>query len=332
MSGALHVVAAVIRGEDGTILLARRPAHLHQGGLWEFPGGKVEGSEAPRAALRRELEEELGIRAANASPLIQIFHRYPEREVFLEVFEVTHWRGDPYGREGQMLRWVAPEALDAHAFPAANLPIVRAARLPRALLVTPEPSSPDSFLATLEASLARGVSMVILRARSLAPAAYLEFAHAVRACCTRRGVKLLLNAPAEFVSVIGADGLHLSAQALHDTRERPLASQLWLSAACHDPGELEQACRVGCDFALLSPVAATPTHPEARPLGWATVAAWVRRATLPVFALGGMERKDLKAAVDAGCQGIAAIRSAWHGGDWREGPLRASLAIDYREA
>lgn len=58
----VHVAAAVIRGSDGRVLIARRPEDKHQGGLWEFPGGKVEDGEPVRAALARELEEELGIR------------------------------------------------------------------------------------------------------------------------------------------------------------------------------------------------------------------------------------------------------------------------------
>lgn len=329
MSNALHVVAAVIRGGDGRILLALRPRHLHQGGLWEFPGGKVGAGETPRIALRRELEEELGIRAANAGPLIQIRHDYPDREVFLDVFEVTRWEGEPHGREGQEIRWVAAAALDDYAFPAANLPIVRAAQLPRALLVTPEPVVMDEFLTTLDDTLARGVGLVILRAKMLAPAAYLALAARAREHCRRHGAKLLLNAAPEAVAQVGADGVHLPARILAATNARPIASTLLLSAACHDPDELAQARRIGCDFALLSPVAATPTHPEARPLGWTRSAEWVRTATLPVYALGGMSREDLAAAVAAGCQGIAAIRSVWSGGDWREPALREALIEDY---
>ncbi|MBI4694609.1 MAG: Nudix family hydrolase [Gammaproteobacteria bacterium] len=329
MSITLHVVAAVIRGADGGILLALRPRHLHQGGLWEFPGGKLSTGETPRAALRRELEEELGIRAANAAPLIQILHRYPDREVFLDVFEVTRWAGEPHGREGQEVRWVAPDSLDDYAFPAANLPIVRAAQLPRAVLVTPEPAAVDEFLAMLDSALARGIGLVILRAKTLAPSAYLELAAAARECCVRRGAKLLLNAPVEMLANVDADGLHLPSHVLMATRERPIDAARLLSAACHDEVELAQARRLGCAFALLSPVAATPTHPDARPLGWTRAAKWVRAATLPVYALGGMQRADLAIAVGAGCQGIAAIRSVWTSGDWRAETLRKELSEDY---
>lgn len=100
-AGYLHVVAAVIRDEVGNILLAQRPANKHQGGKWEFPGGKLEVGEAPAQALNRELEEELGITVLQAKPLIKVRHVYPERAVLLDVWEVTAFSGDPHGREGQ---------------------------------------------------------------------------------------------------------------------------------------------------------------------------------------------------------------------------------------
>ena len=95
----LHVAAAVIRGTDGRILLAQRPAHKHQGGLWEFPGGKVEAGESVLSALARELREELGIQVTHAQPLIQVRHAYPDQRVLLDVYEVTEFTGDAHGAE-----------------------------------------------------------------------------------------------------------------------------------------------------------------------------------------------------------------------------------------
>ena len=97
----IHVAAAVIRCVDGQILLAKRPEDKHQGGLWEFPGGKVEASETVQAALSRELEEELGIRPSAARPLIQVRHDYPDKQVLLDVWEVSAFTGEPHGAEGQ---------------------------------------------------------------------------------------------------------------------------------------------------------------------------------------------------------------------------------------
>ena len=85
----IHVVAAVIRSE-GKILLSKRLDHVHQGGKWEFPGGKVETDEAVTAALVRELQEELAITPTDFQPLIQIHHDYPDKHIFLDVWVDTY--------------------------------------------------------------------------------------------------------------------------------------------------------------------------------------------------------------------------------------------------
>jgi len=90
----IHVAAAVIRSTDGLVLIAKRPLDKHQGGLWEFPGGKVEKGEAVEVALARELLEELGIGVTAARPLIQVRHDYPDKHVLLDVWEVTAFSGE----------------------------------------------------------------------------------------------------------------------------------------------------------------------------------------------------------------------------------------------
>jgi len=89
----IHVVAGVIRNSSQQILLALRPQHLHQGGLWEFPGGKVERGEAVEHALQRELFEELDICVTQARPLIRIHHQYPDKNILLDVWQVESWQG-----------------------------------------------------------------------------------------------------------------------------------------------------------------------------------------------------------------------------------------------
>lgn len=134
----VHVAAAVIRDGSGQILIARRADSQHQGGLWEFPGGKVEADESVETALARELHEELGIVVGAARPLIKIRHDYPDKQVLLDVWEVSVFTGEPHGAEGQPLAWVKPRDLSNYEFPAANQPIVAAAKLPAQYLITPE--------------------------------------------------------------------------------------------------------------------------------------------------------------------------------------------------
>jgi len=120
----VHVAVAVIVNSDGHILIAKRPEHVHQGGLWEFPGGKVETGESLELALKRELKEELGIELQACEPLLEIHHDYPDKQVFLDVWSVTGFSGDAYGREQQPVLWIEPEQLFEYDFPEANQPIV----------------------------------------------------------------------------------------------------------------------------------------------------------------------------------------------------------------
>lgn len=120
----VHVVAAVIRGDSDSILIAKRPDHLHQGGLWEFPGGKVDDGEAVCDALARELDEELAIEVKAAEPFMEIHHDYSDKSVFLDIWTVEQFEGEPQGNEGQQVRWVSRNELRSYDFPEANLAII----------------------------------------------------------------------------------------------------------------------------------------------------------------------------------------------------------------
>jgi 8-oxo-dGTP diphosphatase len=119
------VVAAVIRDRPGKILLTRRPAGSHMGGLWEFPGGKVEAGEAPIAALGRELEEELAISAKIGSPLTFAVHEEPGMRIVLLFFAATLGDTSPTALEGQEIAWVAPGDLPSYPTPPADAELVR---------------------------------------------------------------------------------------------------------------------------------------------------------------------------------------------------------------
>ena len=135
---AITVVAAIIRGNDGRICLSRRPDHKHQGGRWEFPGGKGEPGEPLSAALARELEEELGMQAAISSPFMTIAHQYQDLHVTLHFRDVTAWQGEPSGCEGQQVNWFEIPELPALEFPAANRPVVTAITLTDYLAIAPD--------------------------------------------------------------------------------------------------------------------------------------------------------------------------------------------------
>lgn len=120
----VHVAVAVIVNSQQDILLAKRLDHLHQGGKWEFPGGKVEQGETVTDALTRELKEEVNLDVISSTPLMEISHDYPDKQVLLDIHWVDHFDGEAQGLEDQEIRWVAKSELINYDFPEANKPIV----------------------------------------------------------------------------------------------------------------------------------------------------------------------------------------------------------------
>jgi len=312
----VHVAVAAIFDERGRVLIARRPKHVHQGGLWEFPGGKVETGETVRAALDRELSEELGIvDVQQARPLIRVRYDYPGKPVLLDVWRVDSFSGEALsiaetGREGQPLVWVQPHELSGYDFPAANIPIMTAVQLPDCYLVTPNPGDDlPAFLAQLNTCLRDGIRLVQLRAKMLSDDDYLMLARQCQALCGRYDAALMLNADPGFVAEVGAAGVHLDSGRLESLVGRPDVK--WVSASCHSSGQLRQAEKLGADFVMLSPVAATASHADIVPLGWGQFQILADLAHCPVYALGGMTPTDRQEAFVYGAQGVAAIRALW---------------------
>jgi 8-oxo-dGTP diphosphatase len=307
----VHVAAAVVVNSDSEVLISRRAVDAHQGGLWEFPGGKVEAGESVEQALARELLEETGIRVEHARPLIRVHHDYGDKSVLLDVWRVEAFSGEAHGREGQPVKWVRPEQLADYAFPEANLPIIRAASLPDKYLITPEPGEPELFLQQLDVVLARGIRLVQFRAKKLDEAEWHALASEVINRCHKIGARCLLNAPMERFVTCPADGLHLDSRQLYAHTVRPVDSSVLLSASCHTEADIRHAESLGADFIVLSPVQATASHPEAKPLGWQRFHELSDQSVMPVYALGGMRSEDLSTSFSHGAQGIAAISALW---------------------
>ena len=123
------IVAAGIVVEDGRVLLTQRKAGSHLEGMWEFPGGKVEAGEDPKAALRRELEEELGIDAEIGDIVDVAFHRYDEADmaVLLLFYEVSRRPGSapPRALDVAAFSWGGRDALDPSRFPPADVGVLQ---------------------------------------------------------------------------------------------------------------------------------------------------------------------------------------------------------------
>ena len=306
----LHIAVGVIPdAERRRVLIARRPPDTHQGGLWEFPGGKRQAGESRLQTLQRELAEEIDIRIQAAHPLLCFDYDYPSVAVTLDVWVVDRWSGRPRGREGQAIRWAAVGELDAAEFPAANRRIIQMLHLPEVYFITPDAGRYDeTFFRRLEELLRGGVRLLRFRSHDLTGAARAQALQRLAGLCRRYDAMLLGDNAA---AAAGA-GLHLSAQELMRLETRPAAPG-WVAASCHNAAELRQARRLGLDFCVLSPVQPTASHPGAAPLGWNAFARLAVDAGLPVYALGGMCLHDLEQAHRHHAHGIALISSLWEG-------------------
>ena len=120
------VSAVALIDRDGRVLLAQRPEGKSMAGLWEFPGGKVEGGETPEAALVRELYEELGIETWNSclAPLTFASHTYDDFHLLMPLFACRKWNGIVQPKEGQTLKWVYPKDFSDYPMPPADIPLI----------------------------------------------------------------------------------------------------------------------------------------------------------------------------------------------------------------
>jgi 8-oxo-dGTP diphosphatase len=313
MSNTIHVVAGVITNAADDILLALRDEKAHQGGLWEFSGGKKHADETVEQALQRELYEELNITTQQIRPLIRIQHTYTDKTVLLDVWQIERWMGQACGKAGQAIEWCAKQNLNQKCFPAANYPIINAAKLPDKYLITPEPKGrhDKAFFYQLERSIEQAQQLVQLRAKHLSEKEYCYCAEKALNICSRYQTQLLMNTTPEMALSVGVDGVHLDSKRLHQYTQRPLTKSLWLAVSCHHQQDLQQAQIIAADFAVLSPVKLTQSHPHSKPLGWLKFWELTEQVPLPIFALGGMQPHDIPVVWAHGGQGIAAISGLW---------------------
>jgi 8-oxo-dGTP diphosphatase len=310
VTATIDVAVAILIRADGRVLLAQRPAGKAYGGWWEFPGGKIEPGEAPARALAREVHEELGVEVERAYPWITRGFSYPHATVRLHFFRVRAWRGEPHGREGQAFAWQDLAALTVGPVLPANGPVLRSLALPVEYAISNAAEVGEArFLARLEARLAAGLRLLQVREKAMARARLAALVGRVVATAAPYGARVLVNSDAALARDAGAQGVHLTAQQITAATVRPDLE--WVAASCHSAADLRRAEALGIDFAVLGPVAATPTHPGAPTLGWSGFEANARDAAIPVFALGGMRRTDLERAWSCGAHGVAMIRGAW---------------------
>ena len=312
MRKIVEVVAAVLMrdGANGReYLLAQRPEGKVYAGYWEFPGGKVEPGETLSEALIREIQEELAVTIDATWPWLCCEYDYPHALVRIKFFRTLSWHGDIVPVEHSGLTWARiGHPVDVAPVLPANGPMLRALALPSIYAITNATGNGiDAELARLKKALADGLRLIQIRDKSLPTEQRKAFAEQVMALAkTYADACILINDDAELAQAIGAQGLHLSSGQLAQLDTRPAFE--WVAASCHSAADLAKAATLGLDFALLSPVLPTASHPEATGIGWDAFEQLSRLSPIPIFALGGMQAELLETAMQHGAHGIALMR------------------------
>ena len=166
MPDIVHVAVAVIVNANNEVCISLRHKDSHQGGLWEFPGGKIEHGETTEQALIREIKEELDLDIQQSRCLITITHDYHDKRVCLHVRKVLSYQGQATGVEGQQVEWVNISSLSDYGFPVANLPVIKALQLPDRYLITGKFIDNDDFVSKLKNALDQKIKLVQLRLKN----------------------------------------------------------------------------------------------------------------------------------------------------------------------
>jgi 8-oxo-dGTP diphosphatase len=303
-----EVAAAVIERPDGSFLLAQRPEGKPYPGYWEFPGGKIEEGEGAQAALARELREELGIAVRESTPWITRIYAYTHATVRLHFFRVSAWDGEPRPLEDQAITWQPVEAPDVSPMLPANAPVLAALALPAIMVVSNAAElGVDAWIQKLAERALEEKLLVQIREKGAERQRVQHLLSRALARAEPFGSRIVVNS--DCGSFPQCAGVHLTSRALMQATGRPAASLL--GASCHDERELEQAERLGVDYALVGPVKATASHPGAPPLGWERFATLARDRPMPVLAIGGLTRSDLAEARRHGAHGVALLSAAF---------------------
>ncbi len=328
------VAAAVLWDERGHVLLGQRAHDNFYSGYWEFPGGKIEAGERAAAALARELTEELAISLVGAQvvPWLTRRHHYRHADVTLHFFQVWGWQGEPQPLVHAALSWERPGACQVAPLLPANAPVMAALCWPQRMVVSDVAvasggasvgssawqAAAERFAARIANARRHGPVVAMVReaggeAWDLADGWQPRGVDRLVVLAREAGAeRVVVNGPPTWAEASSADGVHLpaarAAELLATGGPGPWRNRLTLGVSVHDGTERQVAEALAADYWVVGPVAATASHPGQPPLGWARFAALIAAPSVPVYAIGGLNERDLPSALAAGGHGIAAIR------------------------
>lgn len=298
MSQKIVRVAIGLVYQQGSLLVGWREQHLHQGGCYEFPGGKVEHDETPEQAVVRELKEETGLHVVIQRCFDEQYFEYPDRNVHLS-FYLCKALNSLQGEFLQRWQWVALDHLKQLAFPAANQSILNRLAWTRSIAICTLPDHQPEL----------GIDLCYLKQDF---SDVLSIQNAIQNCLNQN-IRPILNLKyyqkldelwRQKVFAVHINGQQLLAGV---TRDQGLNAKNMI-AACHTQADVVQANLLGCDAIMLSPVNYTVSHPGQQGMGWEEFQKLAQQACMPVYALGGVSRLDVEHAIAKKGYGVAGIR------------------------
>ncbi len=308
-----HVVIGVIyNATKDKILISKRSENQHLAAYWEFPGGKVEANEDVFSALRRELCEELGIIVHHAESYTSTCYDYPDKKVLLDIWIILEWSGEPASLGNQEIRWVNVDDLNNYKFPEANQYIIQSILLQPLYVISKTSYDDYSYLFSgVKACFSKGLKIFQLRLNLDNDKKYQFIVDTLSELAGEYNAKFILNGVAGDIEKYTIGGIHLNSNELKKYNKRPISEEYILGASCHNQAELKKAADLNVNYAFMSPVLFTNSHPEAKVLGWEKFSELINGINMPIYALGGMTYGHLDTAKTYGAYGIAMVGAIW---------------------
>jgi 8-oxo-dGTP diphosphatase len=313
MSDRVNVAVGIIYNvKKDKVLISKRSSKQHLAGYWEFPGGKIESNENIETALKRELNEELGIIVENAEPFTTVRYDYPDKQVLLNVWKIYDWTGSPASRENQQISWSNLYDLHRFKFPQANKYIIQSLSLDSMYVISQESYDDYSILLKVAKDCFKaGMKIFQLRLKNGEDSNKVELVNKLGILAKENNAKLIFNGNPSDITKYSVDGIHLNSKQLLNYSARPISEDYILGASCHNEEELLQAEKLNVNYAFISPVLITKSHPAQEALGWDKFRTLRDKVNYPVYALGGLCQNDLVIAKSFGAHGIAMISAIW---------------------